>query len=101
MSVHGVQPAGLGLVLVQLLQQVLVLESNLPDGIARHGHQFRGEIHGSEGGKQRSVLQHAERRAEIEPQVVGRETHDHRFLLRHHVEDAFQTFGKGRYYYRV
>ena len=56
-----------------------------------HGHQLRREIHGSIGGQERSVLQHAKRCVKVEPQVIGRKAHNLRRFRKHHVKDTLQA----------
>ncbi len=93
LTIHRSEPAGLGLMLVQLSQQVLVFKRDLTDTVVGHSHQLRGEIHGSISSKERSVLQHAERRTKVKPQRIRSEPD--RFLSGNHVEDTLNTLCEG------
>ncbi len=61
LAVHGLYHAGLGLVFVQLGENVVVLKCNLPYGVSGYSNQFRGEVHGHESGKEGAVLLYAKR----------------------------------------
>ena len=95
LSVHRLHHPGLGLVRVQLPQQVLVLEGNLPDGAAVHGHQFGGEVHGGVAGEEGAVREDAEGGVEVEPEVVGCEAHRYGLLVGDDVEQALDAFCEG------
>ena len=79
--------------LVQLGQEVLVLKGNLADAVSGYGHQLSGEVHGGVGGEEGTVLQYAEGGAEVEPEVIGRQTL--RRLPGNHVEDTLEAFCQG------
>ena len=95
LPVDGSDHAGLGLMSVELAQDMFVLESELQDGVVLHRNEFGGEIHGCETAQQGAVLEHAEGGREIEPEIVGSEAEHHGLVLEHHVEDALDTLGEG------
>ncbi len=94
-AVGGRDHPGLGLVLVQLVQDAGVLEGQLMDGVVIDSDQFGREIHGAVGRQEGSVLQHGERGSEVEPQARGGEADEGRLRSGNHVEDALDTLHEG------
>ena len=94
-AVGGRDHPGFGLVLVQLVQDVRVLEGELMDGVVIDRHQFGREVHGAVGGEEGTVLQHGERSAEVEPEARGGQADEGRLGSGDDVEDALESFHEG------